>query len=59
MPEGAGLFEELEQKLPELAGAIITSLISLAQALKAVNSELRNPTTAEWKQVETIYRILL
>lgn len=48
--------EELEQKLPELAGAIT---ISLARVFKAVNPKLKNPTTTEWEQVEAIYRILL
>ncbi len=48
--------EELEQKLPELAGAIT---MSLARVFKAVKPELKNPGTAEWEQVEQIYRILL
>jgi len=48
--------EELEQKLPELAGAIT---ISLAKVFKAVSPKLKNPGTAEWEQIEEIYRILL
>ncbi len=48
--------EELEQKLPELAGAIT---ISLARVFKAVDPKLKNPGTAEWEKIEEIYRILL
>ncbi len=48
--------EALEQKLPELAGAIT---MSLARVFKTVKPELKNPGTAEWEQVEQIYRILL
>ena len=48
--------EELEAKLPELAGAIT---MSLARVFKAVKPDLKNPATEEWEQVEQIYRILL
>ncbi len=48
--------EEVEQRLPELAGGIT---ISLAKVFKAVNPKLKNPASAEWEQVEQIYQILL
>jgi hypothetical protein len=48
--------EALEQKLPELAGAIT---MSLARVFKAVFPTLKNPGSAEWEQVEQIYEILL
>ncbi len=46
----------VEKKIPELVGGIT---VSLARVFKAVNPELKNPDTAEWEQVEKIYRILL
>lgn len=48
--------EELEQKIPDLAGGIT---VSLAKVFKAVEPKLKNPATAEWEKVEQIYKILL
>ncbi len=55
-PLSLGYSAALEAKLPELTGAIT---MSLAKVFKAVDPKLKNPTTAHWEQVETIYDILL
>ncbi len=47
--------EEVEQKLPELIGAVT---ISVAKLFKLVNPGLKNPATAEWEQVEQIFDLL-
>jgi len=50
------LSDTLETKLPLLVGAIV---VTLARIFKIVNNELKNPTSAEWEQVEEIYQVLL
>ncbi len=55
-PLKMALSAELEEKLPELAGAIT---VSLAKVFKVVNPEVKNPGGEEWEQVEQIYEILL
>ena len=47
--------EEVEQKLPELVGAIT---VSSAKLFKIVNPKLKNPGSAEWEQVEQIFELL-
>ncbi len=48
--------EELEQRLPELAGAIT---VSLARVFRAVYPKLKNPGSAEWQTIDEIYEVLL
>ncbi len=47
--------EELEQKLPEVVGALT---VTLAKLLKLVNPKLKNPGSAEWEQVESIFELM-
>ncbi len=47
--------EAVEQKLPELVGAIT---VSSAKLFKIVNPKLKNPGSAEWQQVEQIFELL-
>jgi hypothetical protein len=47
--------EEVEQKLPELVGAIT---VSSAKLFKITNPKLKNPGSAEWDQVEQIFDLL-
>jgi hypothetical protein len=55
-PLRKGLSKILEKKLPLLVGGIT---VSLARIFRIVNSDLKNPTSREWEQVEEIYRVLL
>jgi Domain of unknown function (DUF1931) len=46
----------LQSKIPELVGGIT---VSLAKAFRALNKNIKNPSSIEWENVEAIYNILL
>ncbi len=48
--------EDLEARLPELAGGIT---YSLARVFRAVDPTIKNPSTHDWRRIEEIYGILL
>ncbi len=47
--------EEVEQKLPEVVGALT---VTLAKLLKLVHPKLKNPGSAEWEQAESIFALM-
>ncbi len=47
--------EEVEQKLPELVGAVT---VSLAKLFKIIDPKLKNPGSIEWEQVEQVFNLL-
>ncbi len=47
--------EEVEQKLPELVGAVT---VSSAKLFKIINPKLKNPGSAEWEQLEQVFELL-
>lgn len=48
--------EELEQRLPELAGGVT---VSLARVFRAIYPKLKNPGTEEWETIDKVYEVLL
>ncbi len=55
-PMDLAIGADVEEMLPALAGGMT---VSLARVFKAVNPEMKNPQSEDWRQVEEIYGLLL
>ncbi|MBS3809832.1 MAG: DUF1931 family protein [Desulfobacterales bacterium] len=51
-----GYSDEIENSLPELAGAIT---VALARMFKTMNPEIKNPQTQDWEKVIRVFNTLL